>query len=256
MNLSQDLDPRVKGFEKKVKVIGVGLVAAAAAVVVAITGGAIIVAGLALIGAIVLVNVVPVVARRMAIWRQSKLTQIDEEFSEETLRIDEQQEVQRVHDAEEAFTTMRSELEGAIEELRGQLNGASPDEQEVIKNQITTMEGLITEQGEALRERQVDLKELKRVNGLLIAMDRAARAMNKAQGAERNPKEQQSLVTARNAIKTRMRAAIAGQQVEAMRRDVNGKASPPGVAQLKHQPSESLGVVVDIKEKVNVPTRR
>lgn len=256
MDLSQELDPRVKGFEKKVKVIGVGLVAAAAAVVVAITGGAIIVASLAVIGALVLVNVVPVVARRMAIWKQSKLTEIAEEFSEETIREDERHEAGRVLDAEKAFTTMKSELEGAIEELRGQLKGASLDEQEVINNQIVEMEVVITKQEEDLRQRQVDLKELRRINGLLIAMDRAARAINKAQGAERNPEEQERLVTARNAIKTRMRAAIAGQQVEAMRRDVNGKTSPPSVAQLKHQPSEPLGVVVDIKENINVPTRR
>lgn len=256
MNLSQDLDPRVKGFEKKVKVIGVALVTVAAAAVVAITGGAVIVASLAVIGALVLVNVVPVVARRMAIWKQSKLTQIAEEFSEETIREDERHEAGRVEEAETSFKTMKSELEGAIEELRGQLKGASTDEQDVINNQIKTMEGLITEQAEALHQRQVDLRELRRVNGLLIAMDRAARAMNKAQGAERNPEEQQRLVTARNAIKTRMRAAIAGQQVEAMRRDVNGKVPPSSVAQLEHQPSARLEQVVDIKEKVNVPNRR
>ena len=77
------------------------------------------------------------------------------------------------------------------------------------------------------RQQLGDLVELNRVNRLLITFDRSARAMGKAQGAERNPEEQQRLVTARTAIKTRMRTAIAGQQVQAMRHEVQNISLHP-----------------------------
>ena len=256
MNDIQPLDPRVQGFEKKARLIGAGLVTVFAAVVVAVTGGALIVAGVVAVGGIVAVNVVPVISRRLALWKQGSLTKLAEEFSEETIREDERHEAERVVEAERSFTTMKAELEGAIEELRGQRQGASDDEVQVIDNQISTMEGLITDEGNALQQRQVDLKELRRVNGLLIAMDRSARAMQKVKGAERNPEEQQRLVTSRNAIKTRMRAAIAGQQVDAMRRQVNGKFSPLSAAQLGQSQPVTLPVNIEAKEKVDVPNRR
>jgi hypothetical protein len=256
MSENHELDPRVKGLEKGVKYVGAAIVAVGAATIVAVTGGAIIVAGVTVIGAIIMINVLPVVGRRLALWKQSKLTQLAEEFSEETIRDDELREGERLTDAEESFKTTKAELEGAIEELRAQKSGASEDEMPVIDNQIQTLEGVIAEQSEALLQRQADLKELNRVNGLLIAMDRSARAMQKVQGAERDPAAQQRLVTARNAIKTRMRTAIAGQQVDAMRRAVNGKTSPVSVTQLGHTQPVVLPINIQSKEKIDVPPRR
>jgi hypothetical protein len=256
MSDDHELDPRVRGIEKGVKYVGAAIVAVGAAAIVAVTGGAIIVAGVTVIGAIIMINVLPVVGRRLALWKQSKLTQLAEEFSEETIRDDELREGERLTDAEESFKTTKAELEGAIEELRAQKSGASEDEMPVIDNQIQTLEGVIAEQSEALLQRQADLKELNRVNGLLIAMDRSARAMQKVQGAERDPAAQQRLVTARNAIKTRMRTAIAGQQVDAMRRAVNGKTSPVSVTQLGHTQPVVLPINIQSKEKIDVPPRR
>jgi hypothetical protein len=256
MSDNHELDPRVKGIEKGVKYVGAAVVAVGAATIVVVTGGAIIVAGVTVIGAIVMINVLPVVGRRLALWKQGKLTQLAEEFSEDTIRDDERKEAERVREAEEAFKTTKAELEGSIEELRLQKDGSSPDEINVIDNQMQTMEQVIAQQGDALQQRQLDLKELRRVNGLLITMDRSARAMQKAQGVERDPEEQQRIVTARNAIKTRMRTAIAGQQVDAMRRATHGKISPQSAAQLGHAQPVTLPISIQSKEKIDVPPRR
>ncbi len=256
--MTKSLDPRVQGFEKKLKLAGVAIVGVLASAVVVVGGLSIIAAGVVVLGALVMVNFVPVAARWMALKKQASLTRLAETFSEETVREDERRETERVGEAEAAFTTTKSELEGAIEEMRGQLNGATPDEQNVVNSQVSTMQGVIASEEEVLRQRQQDLKELRRVNGLLIAIDRSARAMSKAQGAERNPEEQQRLMTARNAIKTRMRSAIAGQQVEAMRRQVHGSpVNVPGrvVPQVSHSPGEVIELT-PIKEKANVPNRR
>jgi hypothetical protein len=260
MDIPKELDPRVKGFETKLKLAGVAVVTTLASGVVIVGGLGIIAAGGVILGALAMVNVVPVAARWMALRKQSALTQLAETFSEETVRIDESEEAMRVSEAEKAFTTTKSELEGAIEEMRSQLVGAMPDEQEIINAQIQEMENVITAQAAALRDDQEDLKELRRVNRLLISMDRAARAMSKSQGGERNPEERQRLVTARNAIKTRMRSAIAGQQVEAMRREVHGSLSgtakrPAAIPQVGHSTGEVIDLVPS-KESVNVPNRR
>jgi len=260
MALSIELDPRVKGFEKTMKLAAVAVVAVLASGIVIVGSLSVIATGGLVLGALVVVNFIPVAARCMALKKQAALTYLAETFSEETVREDERHEAERVAEAEAAFAITKSELEGAIEEMRSQIHGATPDEQNVINNQIRTMEGVITSEGEALRQRQVDLKELRRLNGLLIAIDRSARAMSKAQGAERNPEEHQRLMTARNAIKTRMRSAIAGQQVEAMRREVHGNsASAPTwvVPQVGHSPVRALDVpAINRKEKANVPNRR
>lgn len=256
MSQIQELDPRVKGFETKAKVVGVAIVATVAAGAVAVAATTVAAAGVMVVAALVVVNFVPVAARRLALWKQGMLTKLAEEFSEETLREDERQEAARVNDAEQAFVTTRSELEGSIEELRKQKSGATEEEVAVVDGQIRELEGVIAEQANELRQQQEDLKELRRVNGLLIAMDRSARAMNKVRGAKRDPEEQQRLMTARNAIKNRMRSAVAGQQVDAMRRQVDGKTSPVVVPQLGHSQPLILPATTSTKENVNVPTRR
>ncbi len=260
MEIPKELDPRGKGIETKLKLAGVAVVTVLASGVVIVGGLGVIAAGTVALGALVMVNFVPVAARWMALKKQGALTQLAESFSEETVREDERQEGDRVLEAENAFKTTKSELEGAIEEMRNQLVGATLEESEVINGQIQQMEVVISSQEAALRDRQEDLKELRRVNKLLIAIDRSARAMSKAQGAERDPAEHERLMTARNAIKTRMRSAIAGQQVEAMRREVHGSLTgatrrPAPIPQVGH----STGEVIDIvptKENVHVPHRR
>ncbi len=260
MDISKELDPRFTGFERKLKLAGVAFVTVVASGVVIVGGLSVIAAGGVALGALAVVNFIPVAARWMALKKQAALTYFAETFSEETVREDERHEAERVGEAEVALAITKSELEGAIEELRGQLDAATPDEQHVINEQIHTMERVITSEDAALRQRQVDLKELRRVNGLLIAIDRSARAMSKAQGAERNPEEHQRLMTARNAIKTRMRSAIAGQQIEAMRREVHGNAAsaPARVfPHVRHSAAQTPDLpAIDNKEKANVPIRR
>ena len=260
MDIPKELDPRVKGFETKLKLAGVAVVTVLASGVVIVGGLSVIAAGAVALGALVMVNFVPVAARWMALKKQGALTQLAETFSEETVRLDEAEEATRVSEAEKAFTTTKSELEGAIDEMRNQLVGSTPEEAEVVNAQIHEMEKVISTQEATLLDRQLDLKELRRVNKLLIAIDRSARAMSKAQGAERDPAEHERLMTARNAIKTRMRSAIAGQQVEAMRREVHGSLSgatkrPVLVQQVGHSNPDVIDIVPS-KENVHVPHRR
>jgi hypothetical protein len=165
---------------------------------------------------IAMVNLVPVVARSLALWKQKSLTALTEAFSEETIREDEGKEAERVRLLESQYITSRSELEGAQEELRKQLKGASPDEEGMLQAQIDAMEQVIIGAQETLKTRKEDFIELQRVNKLYIALHRSAAAMEKVQGAERNVEEIQRIETARNSIKTRMRAAMAGKTVEQM----------------------------------------
>lgn len=258
--MTKTLDPRVQGFEKKVKLAGVAVVAVLASVVVIVGGLTLITAGIVALGALAMVNFVPVAARWMALKKQAALTHLAEEFSEETIREDECQEEARVGEVEQNYQTTKAELEGGIEELSTSLVTANEAERPIIQSQIDQMNQVIVDMYADLELRQTDLKELKRVNGILIPLDRAARSMARAKQAERNPEERQRMITARNAIKTRMRSALAGQQVSALRRNVHGSAtSAPArvVPQVGHSPAEVIELTtVNSKEKVNVPNRR
>lgn len=258
MDIPKELDPRVKGFETKLKLAGVAVVTVLASGVVIVGGLSFIAAGGVVLGALAIVNFVPVAARRMALKKQSALTQLAETFSEETLRIDELEESARVVQKEESYMTLKSELEGSIEEFRAQRASATKDELIGIDGQIKDLQDVIVSQEQDLLASQEDLKELRRVNRLLVTFDRSARAMLKAKGAVRDPEEYQRLMTARNAIKTRMRAAIAGQQVEAMRREVHGTLSGARGAVIPRVGQSTAEVIelIPTKENVNVPDRR
>jgi hypothetical protein len=210
------LDPRALKVQNVVKYTGVGLVAVATSGFVVVTGASVVVAGLTAIAGIAMVNLVPVVARSLALWKQKSLTALTEAFSEETIREDEGKEAERVRLLESQYITSRSELEGAQEELRKQLKGATPDEESMLQAQIDAMEQVIIGAQETLKTRKEDFIELQRVNKLYIALHRSAAAMEKVQGAERNVEEIQRIETARNSIKTRMRAAMAGKTIEQM----------------------------------------
>ena len=128
MALSIELDPRVKGFEKTMKLAAVAVVAVLASGIVIVGSLSVIATGGLVLGALVVVNFIPIAARWMALKQQAALTYLAETFSEETVREDERHEAERVAEAEAAFAITKSELEGAIEEMRSQIHGATPDE--------------------------------------------------------------------------------------------------------------------------------
>lgn len=225
MSNELNLDPRAQKVQTVAKVAGTGLVVVAASGAIIVTGASVIVASVVGLVALGMVNyVVPVAARAIAVYRQKTITALTEAFSEETIREDEQKEAERVKLLEEQYVTSRSELEGAQEELEKQLKEANPEEKEMLKQQIQSLQSVIDTAEDTLKNRKEDLKELQRVNKLYIALHRSASAMQKAQGAERNTDEIQRIETARNSIKTKMRAAMAGQTIDQM-----------NVAMKKHQ---------------------
>ncbi|CAB4125322.1 hypothetical protein UFOVP53_109 [uncultured Caudovirales phage] len=210
-------DLKTENLQRNLKYAGTGVVVVAASAAVAVVGASAAVAGVIAVVGLLMVNfVVPVSARAIAIYRQKTLTAIAETFSEETIRDDEEKEGERIRLLEQQYVTSRSEIEGAQDELKKQLKSATNEEKTVLTSQVTILQGVIDDAESVLKSRKVDFNELQRVNKLYIALYRSASAMQKAQGSNRNPEELQRIEIARNAIKTKMRSAMAGKTVEAM----------------------------------------
>lgn len=221
------LDPRAAKVQTIAKTVGTGAVVAVASAAVIVTGASLVMASIIGIAGLFMVNfAVPVAARSIALWKQKSLTALTEAFSEETIREDEQKEGDRIRVLEDEYITSRAELEGAQEELRKQLKNASTEERELLSNQITSLQMVITEAEDNLKTRKTDFTELQRVNKLYIALHRSASAMGKAKKAERNVEEIQRIETARTSIKTKMRAAIAGKTVDHMNSSLKKADNP------------------------------
>ncbi len=256
MSQLQELDPRVQGFEKKAKLIGVGVVALVAAAVIIITGGVIIVASITAVVALAVVNFVPVAARWLALKKQQSLTALAETFSEETIREDERLEGDRVAEQQRLYTIQSAELGNVIDELRANMTGATSEEHDLLQGQIDQLDSVLTDAEKAVNQKVVDLAELKRVNKIYVSFQRAAKVLKSSQDLKRNAEQIQQVETARNAIKTRMREAVAGQKLEAMNAPLRQKLSVSSVAQIASQPSATLVQPLNLKENVNVPRDR
>lgn len=226
--MSEDLG--TEKMQKNLKIAGTAGVVVISSVAVAVVGASVAVAGVIAVIGLAMVNyVIPVSARAIAVYRQKSLTAIAEHFSEETIRDDETSEGERIKILEKQYTVSRSELEGAQEELEKQMKSSTEAEKQMLQDQINSMQMVIDSAEDTLRIRKTDFAELQRVNKLYITLHRAASAMQKAQGAERNPEELQRIETARNAIKTKMREALAGKTIDAMNAANKIKSNPTDV---------------------------
>jgi esterase/lipase len=255
-----ELDPRVQGILKWGKAVGVVVVAFAASAFVAIGSLSVIAAGALALGALVMVNfVVPVGARYIALKRQQSLTKLAEEFSEETIREDERKEEGRLETQKAQYATQSAEFKNIIDELSANLAEATDDEQVIIKNQISELNDQLLDAESAIKKKVDDLVDLKRLNRLYVSLHRAGKAMKRSQEQHRNAEEIQRVETARNAIKTRMREAHAGQKLEAMSsplRDRLSGTSVAQIAQLGHSKPMTIQTITEVKEVEHVPARR
>jgi len=196
------------------KAAGVGIVAVAASAAVIVTGASVVVAGTAAIAGLFMVNfLVPLAARSIAVWKQKGLTAIAETFSEETIREDERQEDERVRQLQDEYVTAAANIQNAQDELRNQLASATDEEKVLLNSQIQALQEVVDDAENTIEQRIEDLAELKRTNKLYIALHRAGKAMGSAQSSKRDAEQMQRLETARAAIKTRMRSAMAGQKI-------------------------------------------
>jgi hypothetical protein len=208
------LDPRAQKLSTAVKVGGVGLVAVAASGAVIVAGASVAVASVAAVAGLFCINfLVPVAARTVAVWKQKSLTAIAETFSEETIRDDERAEQDRVNQLQNDFIKAKANLMNAQDELREVLKDATGEAADDINKQIKLLQEVIDEGEATIEQRVADLAELRKQNKMYIAFHRAGKAITDAQGAQRNAEQIQAIETARNAIKTRMRSAMAGQKI-------------------------------------------
>lgn len=257
MNLPQELDPRAKRVSTGVKYVGAAAVTIGAAVITAATGAAMAIAATAAIGGVVLINLLPVVARWAALKKQQGLTALAEKFSEETIREDEQEEARRLEVQQQQYQTQSAEFGNVIDELKANMAGGTEEEKLMLQGQIDQLNTILKEAEASIAQKIKDLTELRRVNKLYISVHRAGMAMKRGQDQQRNAEEIQRLETARTAIKTRMREALAGQKLEAMNTSLYSKASIGSVAQIAQlSHSQSTAIPVAIKETQHVPTRR
>lgn len=253
--MNVELDPRVAGYENKLKLAGAGVVVVVAGGVVVIGGLTVIAASAVALGALGLVNFVPVAARYMALKKQQGMTALAETFSEETIRKDEADEALRVAEQQQLFTQQSAEIGNIIEEISSNLSTATAEERVQIQGQIDQLNTILVNAETAVRNKADDLVELKRVNKIYIGFHRAAKVLKSSQELERNAQDIQQVETARQAIKTRMRQVVAGQKLEAMNAPLRERLSVGKVAQIATSPIETIQPTT-IKEKVNVPTRR
>ena len=224
MENATNLELQFQKMQQYIKYGGLAIVAVMASITIAVAGASVLVAGITAIVALAMVNLLPVLARQFALWRQKAMTHLAETFSEETIREDERNEGERIRELEVQYKASRSELEGAMDELHGQMATCTNEERNMLQSQIDSINLAIRNAEESLMQRKQDYVELQRVNKLYIAFHRSASAMEKAQGAERDPAELQSLETARASIKTRMRSAMAGKTIESMNKQINAPA--------------------------------
>lgn len=257
MDLQKELDPRVKGFETKLKLAGVAAVAVLASAVVILGGLTFITAGIVALGALAMVNLIPVAARWMALKKEQAMTHLHEEFSEETIREDERQEGDRLSEQQALYATQSAEFGNVIDELKSSMGDASDEERALLQGQIDQLNGVLVDAEVAINQKIADLAELKRVNKIYVGLHRAAKVMKRSQDLERNATEIQRVETARNAIKTRMREALAGQKLDAMNAPLRERLSVGKVAQIASSPlTVDQPVVVNAKEVTRVPTGR
>lgn len=236
-----ELDPRVVPIEKKLKMAGAAVVAVAASGVVIVGGLSIIAAVGVGLAALAAVNFgIPVGARYIALKKQQALTALAETFSEETIREDERQEGDRLVEQQRLYTTQSAEFSNIIEELNSNLSNATIEERDLLQGQIDQLNGILKDAELAIQEKVADLAELKRVNRIYIGFHKAAKAMKGSQDLARNAEQIQRVETARNAIKTRMREALAGQKLEAMNVPLQNRLSDAKVAQLASSQATTL----------------
>lgn len=251
-----ELDPRVVPLEKKLKMAGTAIVAAAASGVVIVGGLSIIAAVGVGLAALAAVNFgIPVGARYIALKKQQALTALAETFSEETIREDERQEGDRLTEQQRLYTTQSAEFGNVIEELTSNLDGATQEERDLLQGQIDQLNGVLRDAEAAIQQKVADLAELKRVNKIYVGLHRAAKAMRGSQDLARNAEQIQRVETARNAIKNRMREALAGQKLEAMNAPLQTGLSVAKVAQIASSPATTLQPITT-KEDARVPARR
>ena len=243
-------------LEKKIKLAGTAVVVAAASGVVIVGSLSIIAAvGVGLI-ALAAVNLgLPLGARQIALWKQKGLTALAEKFSEETIREDERQEGDRLAQQQKLYTDQAAEFGNIIEELSSNLNNATQEEYDLLQGQINELNGVLKDVEESIRQKVADLAELRRVNKIYVGLHKAAKAMKGSQDLKRNAEQIQRVETARNAIKTRMRGALAGQKLEAMNAPLQSRLSVAKVAQLGVSAPQTISIV-NMRESQHVPISR
>lgn len=251
-----ELDPRVVPLEKKLKMVGVAVVAVAASGVVIVGGLSIIAAAGVGLAALAAVNLgIPLGARQIALWKQKGLTALAENYSEETIREDERQEGDRLAAQQSLYQKQEAEFGSVVEELRSNLSTASPEERELLQGQIDELIRILGEAKSAVQQKAADLVELRRINKIYIGFQKASQAMKGAKELARNAEQIQRVETARNAIKTRMREAVAGQKLEAMNAPLQVRLSVSQVAQIATSPIQTSQLITN-KEENHVPIRR
>lgn len=230
---NMELDERVKPLYGRLKLVGTALVAVAASAVVIAGSLSVVAAGITAVLALAVVNfVVPVGARYIALKKQQALTYLAEEFSEETIREDEQNEEARLQEQQRLYQAQCAEFGNVIDALHASLKNAKDDEHHVVQDQIDMLNNVLKETEDSIKIKIEDLKELKRVNGIYISLCRASKVLKRGQDLQRNSEEIARLETARKAIKTRMREALVGQKVQAMNTTLNDRLSSDALIRL------------------------
>lgn len=240
---SIELSPEAKKIQNWVKGAGLLVVAALASLIVGAVGLSIVGASAIGLAALFMVNFgIPVGARYIAVWRQKAMTRIAEVYSEETIREDERLEGERIAEQEKQYKISRPALESAIDELTNQIPHCDEDQKQMVVSQIASLRNSINCSEDVIRQKKEEFASLVKQNNLWVALDRAARAEQKAQGTMPNPEQIQQVNAARAAIKSRLRAVNAGRTIEAMNLSIGGEKK-----------SGALGMSLDAPNYVSIP---
>lgn len=240
MNSPVQLDPKFQSFETKLKLAGTAVIAVSVSGIVIAGSLAIVTAvGLGLL-ALAAVNFgIPVGARYITLKRQQAMTALAETFSTETIQKDEIEEGQRIVEQQQLYKKQAAEFGNIIDELHANMKNADPEEIDILQSQIDDLNRILTDGYEAITAKVYDFEELKRVNKLYIATHRAGLAMSSSQDLARKTEQIQQVETARTAIKTRMREAVAGKKLEEANRSIQQRVTVSTVMNITNTRTQS-----------------
>lgn len=249
----QDIDPKFQGFNNKLKIAGVAVVALLGSWLVAIAAATAAIAAGAVIVALFMINyALPVAAKRITLMRQRAMVQIVEEFSEEVILKDEREEMERFNKRKSDFTAQKSSLQAVIEELNAAYQTARSDiEKEALALQMQDLKDIIDQEQEMLVQASSDLDELQHNNKMIILLSKAAKAKLDSASRQRNAQQMQDLKLARENIKNSFRKSIAVRQMDATL-DSAKRTSNQSAPALTNNPAPVLKSVQKVQDVVYV----
>lgn len=156
-----DIDIKREKFMRNLNYAVTALVALVAFFVVIFAGGMTILAGSILIGALAIVNAVPVASRKLAIWKIKALKETAAENPIETMELESQAQAKEIEDSQAAYTAREAQGKAFMEEM-AELAKDDPEGAAMYDEQIRDYHTEMQQREEQLRDAVMAHEEFKK----------------------------------------------------------------------------------------------